>query len=32
MKGHEWRVVGTDPVLIATAIAVVIDILIDVFS
>lgn len=30
--GHEWRVVGTDLVLVAIATAVVADILIDVFS
>jgi hypothetical protein len=30
--GHEWRVVGTDLVLVAIATAVVVDILIDVFS
>ena len=30
--GHEWRVVGTDLVLVAVATAVVVDILIDVFS
>ena len=30
--GHEWRVVGTDLVLIAIATAVVVDILVDVFS
>ena len=29
--GHEWRVVGTDLVLVAIATAVVVDILIDVF-
>jgi len=31
-SGHEWRVVGTDLVLVAIATAVVVDILIDVFS
>jgi hypothetical protein len=30
--GHEWRVVGTDLVLVAIATAVVVDILVDVFS
>ena len=30
--GHEWRVVGTDLVLVAIATAVVVDILLDVFS
>jgi hypothetical protein len=30
--GHEWRVVGTDLVLVAIATAVVVDILIDVFG
>ena len=30
--GHEWRVVGTDLVLVAIATVVVVDILIDVFS
>jgi hypothetical protein len=30
--GHEWRVVGTDLVLVAVATAVVVDILLDVFS
>jgi len=30
--GHEWRVVGTDLVLVAIATAVVVDILIDVFT
>ena len=30
--GHEWRVVGTDLVLVAIATAVVVDILIDVFN
>ena len=30
--GHEWRVVGTDLVLVAIATAVVVDILFDVFS
>lgn len=29
--GHEWRVVGTDLVLIAVATAVIVDVLIDVF-
>lgn len=30
--GHEWRVVGTDLVLVVIATAVVVDILIDVFG
>ena len=30
--GHEWRVVGTDLILVAIATAVVVDILIDVFN
>lgn len=30
--GHEWRVVGTDLVLVAIATAVVVDVLLDVFS
>jgi Ni/Co efflux regulator RcnB len=30
--GHEWRVVGTDLVLVAVATAIVVDILLDVFS
>jgi len=30
--GHEWRVVGTDLVLVAIATAVVVDVLIDVFQ
>jgi hypothetical protein len=30
--GHEWRVVGTDLVLVAIATAIVVDVLLDVFS